>query len=256
VCKVTWRWALLFTLPQNSSVVQKMWSPDGGSSWGAPEPDVQMEGAVLSSAPVRDTDGTWLLLVHNLQEGNTLFRAPPGRILQWEAVASVTPGAVMLHQPSLILVGGQLVALFLEKCCAPGEVWTGGVHRSVGSRSSTAAEWSPAVAISTLPRRCRELQAITLATGVVAAVIGHHRSEAEVATYLSIALSSDGGESWEQVRDLSRRYLSGSRPSIAQTPDGGIHITYTHAPASQEGGHYHSIRHVRVTEEWVRSGGR
>ncbi|MER6013338.1 sialidase family protein [Streptomyces bluensis] len=73
---------------------------------------------------------------------------------------------------------------------------------------------------------------------------------------LSLAVSSDGGRTWPQRHDLetgdghcltnnSRDGLNRelSYPSITQTPDGTLHIAYTH--------HRRTIRYVRLSPQWT-----
>ncbi|MCP2167625.1 sialidase family protein [Goodfellowiella coeruleoviolacea] len=76
---------------------------------------------------------------------------------------------------------------------------------------------------------------------------------------LSLALSSDGGHTWPRRRDLevgdghcltnnSRDKLNRelSYPSIAQTPDGALHLAFTYFRQA--------IKYVRVRPEWVERG--
>ena len=73
---------------------------------------------------------------------------------------------------------------------------------------------------------------------------------------LTIAISEDEGETWPYKRDLetdASKLPEGdnegkskgefSYPSIKQTPDGKIHITYTYLR--------HAIKYVCITEDWI-----
>ena len=73
---------------------------------------------------------------------------------------------------------------------------------------------------------------------------------------MTVAISEDGGRTWPRRRDLevgdgycitnnSRERLNRefSYPSVAQTPDGALHIAYTYWRQA--------IKYVRVAEEWV-----
>lgn len=75
---------------------------------------------------------------------------------------------------------------------------------------------------------------------------------------LTIALSEDGGETWPYMRDLEtdgEKMPEGdpkakskgeySYPSIFQTQDGTIHITYTYLRDR--------IKYVRISEDWIRN---
>jgi len=75
---------------------------------------------------------------------------------------------------------------------------------------------------------------------------------------MTIAVSEDGGQTWPTMKDievgdgycmtnnskekLNREY---SYPSIKQTPDGRIHITFTYFRQT--------IKYVCVSEEWVKA---
>lgn len=76
---------------------------------------------------------------------------------------------------------------------------------------------------------------------------------------MTLALSSDGGRTWPLQRDLevgdgycmtnnSREQLNReySYPSIAQTPDGALHIAFTYFRQA--------IKYVRVMPDWVEAG--
>ena len=73
---------------------------------------------------------------------------------------------------------------------------------------------------------------------------------------MTLALSDDDGLSWPQRRDLEtgdgycmsnnsaqQRNRELSYPSIVQTPDGNLHVAYTH--------HRQRIRHLVVTPDWL-----
>jgi predicted neuraminidase len=75
---------------------------------------------------------------------------------------------------------------------------------------------------------------------------------------LSLALSADGGRTWPLRHDLetgdghcltnnSRDGLNRelSYPSLAQTPDGTLHVAYTH--------HRRTIKHIRLDGDWLKS---
>lgn len=74
---------------------------------------------------------------------------------------------------------------------------------------------------------------------------------------MTIAISADGGKSWPYLRNLevgdgyamtnnSKEQLNReySYPSVKQTPDGNIHVTYTYFRQR--------IKYVCVTEDWIK----
>ena len=73
---------------------------------------------------------------------------------------------------------------------------------------------------------------------------------------MALMLSDDDGRTWPMRRDLEtgdgycmtnnsaeQRNRELSYPSVLQTPDGRLHVAYTH--------HRQHIRHVQCDEAWV-----
>mmetsp|Transcript_37768 Transcript_37768/g.96648 ORF Transcript_37768/g.96648 Transcript_37768/m.96648 type:complete len:566 (-) Transcript_37768:223-1920(-) len=255
---------------QTDSVVQSTESADLGETWGTVQTTIHDSGVKISSPPLQDGADAWLLPVHRMPQGdspgrNELLRSTDGG-RSWQTDAPMTPkGGPMLHQPSIVRVlnasSGREhhVAFYGERCCVPDVAWSGAVFRSAQCEDA-AKSWSSPEALTALPRRARDIQVITLRSGRVAILVGHHReadaaegdaAPQDVNTYLTLALSGDDGATWESVRDLGLPYLSGASPSMVQTPDGYIHISYTHVPFGHAEGQEHTIRHLRVTEHWI-----
>jgi len=70
---------------------------------------------------------------------------------------------------------------------------------------------------------------------------------------LTCYLSDDEGKTWPVKRafeDLDPQMGTGSYPTLIQTADNSIHITYTHQDKKLFEGE--TIKHVRFNEEWVR----
>ena len=69
---------------------------------------------------------------------------------------------------------------------------------------------------------------------------------------LAIALSDDEGATWKSKRILDQDDNKKNQyhyPSVIQAKDGTIHVAYSHfTPEGQ------TIKHVQLTEEWVRGG--
>ncbi|ACL63114.1 sialidase family protein [Methylobacterium nodulans] len=77
---------------------------------------------------------------------------------------------------------------------------------------------------------------------------------------LTLAISEDGGRTWPHRRDVEtgdgycmtnnsrdRTNRELSYPSVAQTPDGALHVAFTY--------HRQAIKYVRLSEGWVSAGG-
>jgi predicted neuraminidase len=71
-----------------------------------------------------------------------------------------------------------------------------------------------------------------------------YNDDLESRTNLSLALSSDEGQSWPYRRKLEDCPGRFSYPALAQDPDGLIHVTYTFRRTH--------IKHVEVNEAWIR----
>jgi predicted neuraminidase len=112
-----------------------------------------------------------------------------------------------------------------------------------------------------LPNNNKAVQALTLRSGAVAIVFDNNRGEWKCERNnicpegtmqpLSVALSLDEGHTWPYVRDLQTEFdkrLEFTYPSIVQTPNGDIHISYTWSSLRRRT----AIRYVRITEQWIK----
>jgi predicted neuraminidase len=78
---------------------------------------------------------------------------------------------------------------------------------------------------------------------------------------LGIYVSEDEGRTWSRLRHLEQDKAgkgagSYSYPSIMQARDGAIHVTYSYSTSAQNAkeGKGESIKHVRLTEQWLLNG--
>lgn len=104
-----------------------------------------------------------------------------------------------------------------------------------------------------LPNNNAAIQALVLSGGNMAIVFNPTTKARDV---IRIAISKDGGDTWPSYRDLENAGGSGggrvregeveySYPSILQTGDGYIHISYTY--------NRETVKYVRIKESWVYS---
>lgn len=100
-----------------------------------------------------------------------------------------------------------------------------------------------------LPNNNAAIQATMLSSGNMAIVFN---PLTEGRNEIRIAVSKDGGNTWPFARDLEHTVLSGgdvgqsveySYPSLLQTADGYIHVSYTYNRAT--------IKYVKFKESWV-----
>jgi len=266
-------WLLYTAQPggrQDECEVRFRRSSDGGATWSAPCALFPEKGRFVRQPVIVMPDGRWLLPVFRcIRQGDlpwtgeaddsaVMTSTDQGETWQ-EAVLPGSLGAV--HMNIVPLGGDALVAFFRNR-------WAEHILRSTSDDGGKS--WSVPEPAG-LPNNNSSLQAARLADGRIALVYNHASSnDAEgrrVSLYdeieddtadaptapsgrafwgaprapLSLAVSSDGGASWERRIDLAfsdgyclsnnsaeqvNRELS--YPSVLQTRDGRVHVAYTH----------------------------
>jgi predicted neuraminidase len=88
------------------------------------------------------------------------------------------------------------------------------------------------------------IEMIKLKNGHV--VLAFNNGKERERTPLNFALSSDGGRTWTYNRILESGEGSFSYPSLVQSQNGHIHVTYSY--------NRKFIKHVEVDEAWIRAG--
>ena len=280
-------WTAQVSGHQDTAIVRRRISTDGGRSWGPIETMLDRPGVFIRQPIVVTKTGDWLLpgwLCPTPAAGAwrgdddtalVLISSDQGR--SWDAVD--VPGSTgCVHMNILALHDGTLLALYRSR-------WADRIH---AARSANGRDWS-APQPTELPNNNSSIQATVLANGHIA--LAYNYSSAEQATGrrlslyddiggelpaqapagartafwgaprapMTIAISGDGGRSWPYRRDVetgdgycltnnSKERLNRelSYPSILQGPDGALHVAYTHFRQA--------IRHVTVTEAWVKGG--
>ena len=144
-----------------------------------------------------------------------------------------------LNQPSLIVrKDGTIDAYMRDDGDAPGRIMM--------SRSDDEAySWTYAQK-SEIPNPGASIEVLKLKSGNWLLV---YNDNDDGRYSLAVAISDDEGKSWKWKRNLENtKNGSFSYPSVIQTKDGKIHITYSYHLADDE----KSIKHVVFEEEWVR----
>lgn len=158
----------------------------------------------------------------------------------WRASEPIV--GLALNQPSVVRKkDGTLIAYMRSEGAMRGFTQT-----SVSSDDGES--WSTAISIDVLNPNS-SLEVIALQDGRwVMAFNDTPRGRAN----LTLALSDDEGKTWKWKRRLEE--MPGGQfhyPSIIQTRDGQIHITYTHQPGAEAD---KTIKHVAVNADWITKG--
>jgi predicted neuraminidase len=275
---------------QDTALIRRRISRDGGASWGEIGtliPEAPGFGTFIRSRIVINASGEWLLPIWrctappagawtgHLDTSAVLISADQGA--SWrEARVPESTGCVHM---SIVPWRHRLVSFFRSR-------WADHVYRSESADGGHA--WTAPVP-TVLPNNNSSVMALTLASGAIALV--YNESSAADATGqrlslyddigdappvvatgsdraafwgaprapLRIALSEDGGHSWPWRRTLEagdgycmtnnskdRLNRELSYPSLCQTADGALHIAFTFWRQA--------IKHVRVSEAWIRDG--
>ncbi|SEG23088.1 Predicted neuraminidase (sialidase) [Nonomuraea solani] len=267
---------------QDTAEVRTRISTDGGESWGPVRTLIPADpdGGVFVRQPIVVLADRWLLPAFRCKRPATgkwagdhdtsalYVSEDHGRTWRRQDIPDST-GCV--HMNVVPLADGTLLALFRSR-------WADHVYASrSGDEGRT---WSPPKPTA-LPNNNSSIQATRLADGRVALVFNRSSrldaTERRASLYdeieghgqttgaafwgaprapMTLALSDDGGRTWPYQRDLetgdgycmtnnSREGLNRelSYPSIAQTPDGSLHVAYTY--------HRKVIKHLRITAQEI-----
>mmetsp|Transcript_916 Transcript_916/g.1879 ORF Transcript_916/g.1879 Transcript_916/m.1879 type:complete len:404 (-) Transcript_916:302-1513(-) len=251
---------------QSTSEVRIVHSQDDGETWSTPEALFNEPGAFTKNNLLKSADGCeWLLPMYYTPDGffvhhsqySTVRRSKDGG-LSWYLEANMPGTLGKLVQPTVVRTAAdpaRLLSFFRSRAADY-------IYKS--ESLDDGRTWSPA-SPTPLPNNNSGIQAAVLANGHLVMVFNNVQGK-QARCPLSIGISEDDGVSWPYVRDLepyseerrvhkleesmrTKHPLKGeySYPSIVQTADGYIHIAYTFRRET--------VRYVRVSEDWVRSGG-
>jgi predicted neuraminidase len=184
--------------------------------------------------------GRWLLPLYSDTFSASIVAVSDDRGASWSASRPMIGFGNI--QPSLVRKRDGTVVAFMRD---------NGSHRRVRLSTSgdSGASWGP-VTDTDFPNPGSGVEALALANGHWAFV---YNDTTRGRNSLAVSLSDDEGASWKWTRHVERQAPgqgSYHYPSLIQTRDGLIHVTYTHGgtPAGS------TIQHARFNEEWVRLG--
>lgn len=234
-------------------------STDLGHTWSEPRVLLEGPGIFPRNPPVVLRDGSWLLPAYRCRPGaeHSIALISEDNGASWQEFD--IPGSDHLVQATVVeRADGSLYALFRSRAA----------DRLHASASFDLGRSWTRLTRTELPNNNSAAQAIQLSGGTLALVYndatlerdqfrwvgeGEKRRKKAVRHPLSLALSEDDGRTWTYRRDVQladQEYwdneLGYSYPSIAQTRDGHVHLAYSFLRKT--------IKHVRLTERWIRSG--
>ncbi|MBN2325588.1 MAG: exo-alpha-sialidase [Candidatus Omnitrophica bacterium] len=254
----TWQWQDMIILKPGESFAQDL--ENGFRQLDLPEIDYggyaphPLEALVKAARQSRNRQKGWMTRTH-------LLTLPSGRILlplysdgfyvgltaisddggaSWRAGSPMV--GVGLNQPSVVRKkNGVLVAYMRDEGPAPKRV-------QISESKDDGETWSVAVE-SDIPNPDSSLEVIALEDSrwVMA-----YNDQEEGRDRLALALSDNEGETWKWKRHLEIMEGGGFHyPSLIQTRDGLIHISYTYQPGRSAD---KSIKHVAVNADWILQG--
>lgn len=206
-------------------------SLDRGHTWTDPVPIDGPFGSNLRFPPVRLRDGTLLLPAYDdLFQQSLFFSSEDGQTWSLRSAVWTEVGHQNL-QPSITeLDSGRVLAVMRNS--GTGWLW-------VSASDDGGWSWAP-------PRDGgfanpgAPAQLLKLASGNLLLVFNNSN---EIRGVLSVTISADDGITWLPPKVLVEGGREHIYPAAAQTPDGLIHILYSHARER--------IEHITLNEAWL-----
>lgn len=189
-------------------------SDDEGASWSPARLVYDVVGTMVRHPPAVGADGLVLLPVYDERQREALLLAQRADGGAWREAFRFHE--LPLLQPVLVADGTGPLTLLFRPWSDPRQIWR--------SQSVEGRQWSAPVR-TPLPCPLSGIAAFVL-PGRLAAVYNHtddHRRHP-----LSIALSRDGGVSWEAPWHFERVRHEVSYPQFHARADGGAHGVYSY----------------------------
>ena len=204
-------------------------SEDRGRTWGPDEAIGAPVGLNVRNKPIRLPDGSLLLPCYDEIVPRSVFLASDG-VGPWALLGESVPIPSNIQPAVVRLDDGRLLAALRNP--ARGEMWV--MHSDNEGRC-----WSsPSASGFANPGSACDL--LRLGNGHLILALN---DSADERLTLSIALSTDEGRTWPFRRKVDVGQKERSYPSLTQTPDGLVHLTYTRGRER--------IQHVILNEAWI-----
>ncbi len=226
-----WLFQAVVSAGWSSACIEVQHSADRGATWTPPTTIAGPLGANVRHPPIRTADGALLLPAYDdLWQRSLFFRSTDGGT--WALAATVaTPAPTQNLQPSVArLAGGRLLAVMRN--AGTGWLW-------VTASDDDGCSWS-SPRDSGFPNPGSPAVLLTLHSGNLVLVLNDDNARR---TPLSITLSPDEGVTWTTPRVLADGAGQYAYPAAVQTPDGLVHVVYSHDRTH--------IAHITVNEAWI-----
>lgn len=214
-------------------------SADGGQTW-SPSERLHLSpffniSELVKNQPAALRDGGWAVPIYHELAGKfseLLWLYEPGDSLSYQKTRIT--GGVTGFQPALVPLSTQRALLLARDNSPAGQLWV--------SRSEDGGDSWSTLARAGLPNPRSGLDAIRLRDGRVLLAFNDTRDNR---TNLRLAVSTDGGVTWQRVNPLLEEESGQefSYPFLRQSSDGLIHLVYTW---KRKG-----IRHVAFNAAWL-----
>jgi len=213
----------------DTSHIEVQRSADRGVTWEQAGPVSFSLGSNTRFPPVRSPEGALLLPAYDDLLGRSLFfESTDGEY--WRFLAAVSSGLGNI-QPSLARVSNDRLLAVMRN--------TEGNWLWVMASDDGGRTWCTPID-SGLPNPGSPAMLLALADGKLVLIFNDSRSQRRP---LSIALSTDDGQTWPYRRILADGDGKYSYPAAVEAADGVIHILFT---ASRQ-----TIQHVALNTAWI-----
>jgi len=216
-----------------------LFSDDEGETFTEPQILFPGSGSYDRNRIILDLSRNWLYPLYNESVGGSVLgtkssRAPVEPYTDWKL--QFFPDSDGLVQPTIIRpvpTSPFLRAYFRDRAAK---------HIYTATSSDDGGSWTDPKATD-LPNNNAAIQATVLQSGNVALVYNPLTKGRNI---LSISLSFDQGNTWKVTKNLEKTSNADdefSYPSILQTQDGMIHVTYTYLRQT--------IKYAVFNESWI-----
>jgi predicted neuraminidase len=211
-------------------------SEDGGRTFGPPALFRKNYGWMSRNHILRLSNGNLIMPLYHESLRYSFFMRSTDKGRTWQEAGKIIsrPGN---EQPALVeLDDGGIMAL-MRTWGRNGNIWQAESH-------DEGITWSDAQKMI-FPNPSSAIDMIRLGNGHL--VLAFNNS-GKKRTPLTIALSEDQGKTWPYLRNLEVSEGRFSYPSLVQSSDSLIHITYTYKRIT--------IKHAVFSEDWIREKGK